>query len=259
MSDQISDQFSADKVREIIEEMHRHANSGNVRGSEEMNIRYFAEKLSELVPSTLAEMTDKEQEACQWMRADLEGGECRAVIINPFWEDGRARVLWPGGFIEEIDWREITPRPDLPRMMWPGDTKGALALPNGWQLADHEEYGRVIVTNTIPDVDGHVYIMDTANTALVPQGHVCRHCRPDELTYIDIGQGTDTSDAVPPSTLVAMIAGMHTEYAVSLSDGTPVGLGWGTYDTALEDMNAWRRDGCDAHIVRRYVTEQEKA
>lgn len=64
--------------------------------------------------------------------------------------------------------------------------------------------------------------------------------------------------AAAAPTLAAIVAGMHTEYAVSLSDGTPVGVGWGDYDTALEDMNAWRQDGYDAHIVRRYVTGQEK-
>ena len=54
-------------------------------------------------------------------------------------------------------------------------------------------------------------------------------------------------------------AGMHEEWGVSLPDGQLVGAGWGTYDTALEDMNAWRRDGYDARIVRRYVTEPEEA
>lgn len=58
--------------------------------------------------------------------------------------------------------------------------------------------------------------------------------------------------------MATMIAGMRPEYAVSLSDGTPVGSGWGTYETAQEDMDAWRKDRYDAHIVRRYVTEQEK-
>ena len=53
------------------------------------------------------------------------------------------------------------------------------------------------------------------------------------------------------------VAGMREEWGVSLPDGQLAG--WGTYDTALEDMNAWRRDGYDARIVRRYVTEPEEA
>lgn len=55
------------------------------------------------------------------------------------------------------------------------------------------------------------------------------------------------------------IAGMREEWGVSLPDGQLVGAGWGTYDTALEDMSAWRRDGYDARVVRRYVTTPEEA
>lgn len=68
----------------------------------------------------------------------------------------------------------------------------------------------------------------------------------------------DAALAAHAPTLAATVAGMRPEYAVSLSDGTPVGSGWGTYETAQEDMDAWRKDGYDAHIVRRYITEQEK-
>ena len=59
-------------------------------------------------------------------------------------------------------------------------------------------------------------------------------------------------------TLATMSAGMRPEYSVNLSDGSPIGLGWGTYEIAQEYMNAWRKDGYDAHIVRRYVTGPEK-
>ena len=71
------------------------------------------------------------------------------------------------------------------------------------------------------------------------------------------GTNADKALAAAAPTLAAMIAGMREEWGVSLPDGRPVGAGWGTYDTALEDMNAWRRDGYDARIVRRYVTEPE--
>ncbi|MGV3114109.1 hypothetical protein ACEE18_05760 [Corynebacterium freneyi] len=73
--------------------------------------------------------------------------------------------------------------------------------------------------------------------------------------------GTDADKALAAAapTLAAMIAGMREEWGVSLPDGRLVGTGWGTYDTALEDMKAWRRGGYVACIVRRYVTEPEKA
>lgn len=96
----------------------------------------------------------------------------------------------------ETDMKNVTPRPDLPRMEWPGDTphKGpkvtfampalapAPALPDGWRLADHEDHGRVIVTNTTPNQDGRVYFVTPTGGTM---GNACDFCRPDELTYID--------------------------------------------------------------------------
>ena len=71
------------------------------------------------------------------------------------------------------------------------------------------------------------------------------------------GTNADKALAAAAHTLAAMVAGMRKEYAVSLPDGNLVGVGWGTYDAALEDRNAWRRGGYDARIVRRYVTTHE--
>lgn len=69
----------------------------------------------------------------------------------------------------------------------------APTLPEGWRLADHKKYGRVIVTNTTPDKYGHVYVVFPAVGKIT--GSAWSFCFPDELTYID------TSDAVPPNTL----------------------------------------------------------
>ena len=74
-------------------------------------------------PPTLADMTEAERAKCQWMQCDVEGEDARAVIIHPHWGDGSARVLWPGGFFTYPDWEQVTPRPDLPRLEWPGDKK----------------------------------------------------------------------------------------------------------------------------------------
>ena len=131
---------------------------------------------------TLADMTPKERVACRWMQCDVEGEDARAVIINPHWEDGSARVLWPGGIIEQIGWGRVTPRPDLPRMEWPGNKKPVPALPEGWRLADHKENGRVIVTNTTPNIEGRVYyVLPSAD----PLGFDWLFCDPGELTYLD--------------------------------------------------------------------------
>ena len=53
------------------------------------------------------------------------------------------------------------------------------------------------------------------------------------------------------------IANMTTEYAVQIPNGELVGVSWssyGSYETAREHRDAWRRDGYGANIVRRFVT-----
>ena len=65
------------------------------------------------------------------------------------------------------------------------------ALPEGWRLADHPEYGRVVVTSPTPDPDGHVYFVAAADH----RGFTWHFCPPAELTYLD------ASAPVPPNTL----------------------------------------------------------
>lgn len=54
--------------------------------------------------------------------------------------------------------------------------------------------------------------------------------------------------------MAAMIANMTTEYAPQLPDGQLVGVGWSSYESAREHRDAWRHNGYDANIVRRFVT-----
>lgn len=204
----------ADKVRDLRDQYTRLIEDA---GTKETRAYYghVVKDLDALLPApprpTLADMTVEERLACQWMKADMEGEVNRAVIVNPRWEDGIARVLWSGGFIDQIGWERVTPRPDLPRMEWPGNTphKGpkitfampapAPALPEGWRLADHWDHGRVIVTNTTPNSGGNVYFV--LPDSLENWGYGWGYCPPADLTYLDTDQGGDTSDAVPESTL----------------------------------------------------------
>ena len=128
---------------------------------------------------TLADMTEEERAECAWMQSDVEH-RGRAVVIVPEWGAGHAELLdrWGSVFYAAHD--RVTPRPDLPRMTWPGDTP-APALPECWRLADHQEYGRVIVTTT-PNSDGYVYFVLHSDGTL---GHAWHFCLPAELTYID--------------------------------------------------------------------------
>lgn len=74
-------------------------------------------------PQTLADMSREDREACRFMMADVEGDDSRVVILDPHWEDGSARLMWPDGFIKPIptEWGLITPLSTSPRMTWPGD------------------------------------------------------------------------------------------------------------------------------------------
>ena len=74
---------------------------------------------------TLADMTEGERRDCQWMQADVKGYESRVVIVNPYWKDGSARAMWPNARMGAVPWKRITPRPDLPRLEWPGDREDA--------------------------------------------------------------------------------------------------------------------------------------
>ena len=131
---------------------------------------------------TLADMTDEERAACKWMQADVEDYSTRCVITDPY--DAAADTGLVSA-IGEIVWASpgrVTPRPDLPRLEWPGDQKPAPALPDGWRLADHKDYGRVIVTTQTPDRDGYVYVVIPADD---PMGYDWLFCKPAELTYLD--------------------------------------------------------------------------
>ena len=132
---------------------------------------------------TLAGMTPEERAGCRWMQAEVSERDTRYVIATPHDRHGDVALIDADG---KIDWtlpEYVTPRPDLPRLEWPGDTPApAPALPEGWRLADHRAYGRVVVTNPTPDTEGHVYFVAPAPEPLGNDWHPCDPC---ELTYID--------------------------------------------------------------------------
>ena len=74
---------------------------------------------------TLADMTEEERAACQWMQADVADHNTRYVIANPHDRHGEATLIAPDGQIEWILPDYVTPRPDLPRMEWPAGDQEA--------------------------------------------------------------------------------------------------------------------------------------
>ena len=87
--------------------------------------RAIARVILNAVPSpprpTLADMTNEERAACQWMQADVADHDTRYVIANPHDRHGEAALIAADGQIDWILPEYVTPRPDLPRMEWPGD------------------------------------------------------------------------------------------------------------------------------------------
>ena len=180
----------ADDLRGFIA---RYRTAANGQGS------ILLDELEAMLPPpprpTLADMTPVARRECQWMQCEVNG-ELRVITLIREGND-HAVTLAPSGFTFHCPPEKVTPRPDLPRLEWPGNKKPAPALPDGWRLADHEDYGRVIVTTQTPDRDGYVYVVipDAGNF----RGYDWHFCDPADLTFFD--QEDDTSDAVLPNTL----------------------------------------------------------
>lgn len=100
--------------------------------------RAAARVILDLLPTpdlpTLADMTVEERLECQWMQADTEQWG-RVIIVDPSRTHQIAALINREG-MAYADNSTITPRPDLPRMEWPGEQKTSLTLPKPRTLAD---------------------------------------------------------------------------------------------------------------------------
>ena len=132
------------------------------------------------VPPTLADMTMEGRYACRWMQCDVRNAKITHGVIADN-HGGNTHVLDAEGEVWYLPPADITPRPDLPRMEWPGTEKPDPSLPGGWRLAEHKVNGRVIVTT--PNNDGRVYYVLPSD--LDGLGFDWFFCHTDELTYLD--------------------------------------------------------------------------
>lgn len=153
----------------------------------------YIKALEALLPArpTLADIPEDERAACQWMQADIIGGDEPLVITRIDRTDGTALILDRNGCLDGVPAEHVTPRPDLPRLEWPGNTLAPAvpALPEGWRLADHHHYGRVLVTWETPDRDGDYYVQVADGVgATHPLG---RFVPADELAFLDTDQEAD--------------------------------------------------------------------
>lgn len=123
----------ADDVREIIKKMHYHANHDNVRGGEEEYVRFFASQLEDLLPApalpTLEDMTPVARRGCQWMQCEVHGKRQIITLILDDSDHNYVVTLDSSGYISRCPLESVTPRPDLPRLTWPGTGKDEDATP----------------------------------------------------------------------------------------------------------------------------------
>ena len=75
-------------------------------------------------PPTLADMTDEERGACQWMQCEVTNSRGKWILATPSDEDGDAGLVSSYGDICWLLPGRVTPRPDLPRMEWPDADQG---------------------------------------------------------------------------------------------------------------------------------------
>lgn len=100
-----------DRLREVVADHH-------LDMSDEL-----MEALGALLPTsalpTLADMSPVERAECEWMQCDHPALEEPGVILQ-IWGNG-CHVLSREGVVETEALNHVTPRPDLPRMQWPGN------------------------------------------------------------------------------------------------------------------------------------------
>lgn len=90
---------------------------------------------------TLADMTNEERKACKWMQAKASGSDDLYVLANV---STSSSYLWTqDGHVIFRGNDTITPIPTVPKFKWPGHDE---ELPKGMRLADHPDYGRVVVS-----------------------------------------------------------------------------------------------------------------
>ena len=132
---------------------------------------------------TLADMTEEERKACLWMQAD-HASHGRVILVVTL-HDSVQFLKQSGGWMTawQNNFKQITPLPDLPKLKWPG--AGAAeppALPDGMRLADHPDFGRVVVS---PKMDSEseykVFHSDRENRS----GADWHYAHESKLTFLD--------------------------------------------------------------------------
>ena len=130
----------ADTLREVLQELDSAVSSGNGHqwdNGYNLSTREWVQRLKKLIPApptprTLADMAPVERAECEWMQCDHPALEEPGVILQ-IWGNG-CHVLSREGVVETEVLNHVTPRPDLPRMQWPGNEPDDVASATGGEL-----------------------------------------------------------------------------------------------------------------------------
>ena len=101
-------------ARQWAEGFIKHAGSAQIVDADELTAARRI--LATTTPPTMADMTEDEREACQWMQGRDESGDL-LVIACVRWE--HCDVIYRDGVTTTAMHDQITPLPDLPRLEWP--------------------------------------------------------------------------------------------------------------------------------------------
>ena len=132
---------------------------------EQATARVILNAISTPPRPTLADMTEEERAECQWMLADVNSpqvGDSPCVIINI--TDTGVMLYDQEGLDYWRSHNEVTPRPDLPRLTWPGDKETA-------PVADPVPPNTLAVGSMWHDVDALTL--------------ACKESERDQITVID--------------------------------------------------------------------------
>ena len=116
----------AEKVREIIEEMDQCLQAKSTtdfsKGIDNATTCWRDALKALITPKlpTLADMTQEEREACQWMQCSVADRPDTSVLFD-VGNDGWSWLLCPDGDVMYFSNDYITPLPDLPKLEWPDD------------------------------------------------------------------------------------------------------------------------------------------
>ena len=112
---------------------------------------------------TLADMTAEEREACQWMQADVYDTEGEWVIRESP-HSNAVQLVNRHGKCLTVAAKDVTPRPDLPRLEWPAE---APVPPN--TLAVGSVWGDVYTMTRACDASGRdqIVVLDRDGDACV--------------------------------------------------------------------------------------------